>query len=223
MLYKHFLLAAVDHSQYLSSSLLFTLFVFSIGLDNLDLAQRFGLSDTHISTTLTTWYNFLEIELKLLFEFVDDAENTADVYADFPDLQFVVDCTEQRVQRSSDLQARKELFSNYKHHDTIKWMVSLSRNLTCNYVSVAYGGRASDKFITMDCKSLLQSLSKGKSVMADRGFTVTEELKKLGVELIIPNFKGRDRSQLTVEECEGSEYIAKARIHIEVSQLNYFI
>ena len=58
-------------------------------------------------------------------------------------------------------------------------------------------------------------LAEGDRVMADRGFTVGEDLKALGVELIIPDFKGRNRSQLSKQECTNSETIAKARIHVE--------
>ena len=65
-----------------------------LGHDNKDLAQRFGISETHVSRTVSTWVNFLEIELKLLFQFVDDDENTSHVFREFPDLKFVIDCTE---------------------------------------------------------------------------------------------------------------------------------
>ena len=94
-------------------------------------------------------------------------------------------------------------------------MVGLSANLTVNFVSFAYGGRASDKHITLDSTSLLCNLPLGSEVMADRGFRVEKELRDLGVKLIIPDFKGRDRSQLSVREVTNSEQIAMARIHIE--------
>ena len=94
-------------------------------------------------------------------------------------------------------------------------MVGLSANLTVNFVSFAYGGHASDKHITLDSTSLLCNLPLGSEVMADRGFRVEKELRDLGVKLIIPDFKGRDRSQLSVREVTNSEQIAMARIHIE--------
>ena len=51
--------------------------------------------------------------------------------------------------------------------------------------------------------------------MSDRGFNLSKEFEERGVQLIIPNFKGRDRSQLSKEECQYSETIAKSRIHVE--------
>lgn len=82
-------------------------------------------------------------------------------------------------------------------------------------MSQAWGGRASDKHITMHSDSFLSGLTPGAQVMADRGFTVNDELRQLGVRTIIPAFKGRGRPQLTKSECAKSEDIAKARIHIE--------
>ena len=51
--------------------------------------------------------------------------------------------------------------------------------------------------------------------MADRGFTITNDLKKKGISLLIPDFKGHDRTQITASESARSEYISKARIHVE--------
>ena len=50
--------------------------------------------------------------------------------------------------------------------------------------------------------------------MVDRGFNITEDLETHGVELVIPWFKGRGRSQMTRMEFESSERVAKACIHV---------
>ncbi len=186
-----------------------------LGSTNYDLAQRFDISETLVSIITSTWFNFMEHEFKLLFEMNDSEDNVAECFKDFDGLKIVVDCTEQQVQRSSDLQARKETFSQYKSRDTLKWMVGLSKNLTVNYCSAGFGGRASDKFITNKSKSLLDRLRPGNKLMSDRGFPPPEDLKAVGVETIIPTFKGRNRDQFTKEEIERSEYIARARIHVE--------
>ena len=50
--------------------------------------------------------------------------------------------------------------------------------------------------------------------MADRGFTVADDLSLLGVSLNIPCFlEGRD--QLTAAEVKESQTIASVRIHVE--------
>jgi len=77
------------------------------------------------------------------------------------DLRIVIECTELMLQRPSDLQERKETFSNYKHHDTVKFLVGMPPQLYINYVSKAWGGRASDTHITLQSKSLLHGLPPG--------------------------------------------------------------
>ncbi len=53
----------------------------------------------------------------------------------------------------------------------------------------------------------------GDSVMADRGFTIGDDLKPLKVDLNIPAFlKGRERFE---EEVKESQTIAAVRIHVE--------
>jgi hypothetical protein len=157
-------------------------------------------------------------------------EEKAECFSSFEDLKIIIDCTElmvQRasnldarktelmVQRASNLDARKMTFSNYKHHDTVKFLVGLSPNLAVNYVSIAWGGRSSDKHNTLNSDTLMNGLSSGQTVMADRGFNISGELKKKGVKLLIPEFKGRNRPQISKQEANRSEYISKARIHVE--------
>ena len=78
-----------------------------------------------------------------------------------------------------------------------------------------YPGNLSDRKITQR-SGLLSPLfwSKGDSIMADKGFTIEEDLKPLGVSLNIPSFlDGRD--QLEEEEVIESQAIASVRIHVE--------
>ena len=60
----------------------------------------------------------------------------------------------------------------------------------------------------------LNTLPPGCLVMVNRVFDITEDLKTLGVELVIPCFKGRGRSQMTRMEYESSDHVAEARIHV---------
>lgn len=213
------------HSTRLSSrklsfedELFLVLLKLKTGRMNEDLAFHFDISVGSVSHIFSTWLCFLFNELKLLFEMANvgcEVDGIPAIYRSLFGLRIVIDCTELMLQKPSDLQERKETFSNYKHHDTVKFLVGMSPALCINYVSSAWAGRASDKHITLNSSSMLDKLSPGATVMADRGFTVSQELKKLGVETIIPDFKGSGRSQMTASECKNSEDIAKARIHIE--------
>ena len=62
----------------------------------------------------------------------------------------------------------------------------------------------------------------GISIMADRGFTIKDMLKKLKIDLNIPPFLD-GRSQLPPEEIEAGRKIASLRIHVErvIGRLTY--
>ena len=51
--------------------------------------------------------------------------------------------------------------------------------------------------------------------MADRGFTVCEELKELNIGLRTASFLGSERAQLTSKEVTETRRIVEARIHVE--------
>ena len=81
------------------------------------------------------------------------------------------------------------------------------------YVSKLFPGSTSDKELTGQ-SGLLDLLESGDSVMADRGFDITEDPAPLGVRLNIPPFL-RGKSQLESREMIETQRIASLRIHVE--------
>ena len=81
------------------------------------------------------------------------------------------------------------------------------------FISSGYGGRASDKFITMN-SGILDYLRPGDEVMADRGFLIRDLLFERRVKLVLPAFT-RGGSQLTEEQVTATCRIANVRIHVE--------
>ena len=57
-------------------------------------------------------------------------------------------------------------------------------------------------------------LEENDSVMADRGFLIHEDVKKIGVTLNIPAFLN-GREKLTKAEVKESQTIASVRIHVD--------
>lgn len=106
-----------------------------------------------------------------------------------------MDCSELFTENPSNLWERKQTFSNYKHHQTFKFLVVLSTHAQpCVYVSRMYGGHASDKHITADSVDFLDyAKTVGGNVMCDKGFAGTYKMTDLGIDLVMPVFKGRDR------------------------------
>lgn len=81
------------------------------------------------------------------------------------------------------------------------------------FLSKCWGGRASDRCITMN-SGFLDLLSNGDTVLADRGFTISDDLAVFGAKLEIPAFTG-GKKQLSVAEVEQSKRLSMVRIHVE--------
>ena len=147
-------------------------------------------------------------------EYCDDL-GKAEQFSKFPDLRVIVDCTEIFTQKPSSLKANKEIYSNCKSHTTFKFLVAISACAAIVYISRGWGGRTSDKYITLNSVDFIATLEEGDEVMADKGFDISDILGDCGVKVTIPNFKGQGRSQLKEGEGKRSEKIAEARIHVE--------
>ena len=99
---------------------------------------------------------------------------------------------------------QSSLYSSYKHHVTYKGLLGIAPSGAITFISQLFEGSISDKEIVARSGLLNEELwSEGDSIMADRGFTISEELKPLKVHLNIPAFlEGRD--QLTAAEVKES-------------------
>ena len=125
----------------------------------------------------------------------------------------IINCFEIFIDRASNLLARAQTFSNYKHHNTAKALIGITPQGTISFVSEAWGGRTSDKFLTENC-GFLKQLLPGDLVRADRGFTVHEQVWFHQAELNIPAFT-RGKNQLDPVDVEKTHKIANVRIHVE--------
>ena len=111
-----------------------------------EMAQRNDMSNSSFSKLFTTWMNFLAYELRDLHRVPATKPRVLiKSFLKFPHTRVIIDCTEVFSQRPSGLHARKQLFSNYKHHTTSKFLVGIAPSGAINYVSNMWGGRASDK------------------------------------------------------------------------------
>ncbi|XP_037033743.1 uncharacterized protein LOC119072593 [Bradysia coprophila] len=125
----------------------------------------------------------------------------------------VVDCFELFIERSSVLRALAQAWSTYKHHVTIKFLIGISMSGAIIFISPAFGGRASDKEITLK-SGFLNFLKKNNLVLADKGFLVEEEIKKTGASLRMPCFV-KNVKQLAPTDVEHTRETANLRIHVE--------
>ena len=125
----------------------------------------------------------------------------------------IIDCFELFIEKPSDLFAKLCTWSQYKHYNTAKYLISITPQGVISFISNGWGGRASDKFL-VENSGYLNYLSDGDVVLADRGFDVADSLALFGATLDIPAFT-RGQNQLSAEEVEVTRKIANVRIHVE--------
>lgn len=125
----------------------------------------------------------------------------------------IIDCFEVFTERPASLDGSSQLYSHYKHHHTIKVLIGIIPQGAISFISKAYGGKCSDKFVTMDSK-ILDNLEVGDVVMADRGFLVEDEILLRQCNLVMPSFT-KGQSQLHPLDIEESREISNLRIHVE--------
>ena len=98
------------------------------------------------------------------------------------------------LQMPSDLHMQSSTWSQYKHHNTAKFLVAIT------YVFPVLVGSISDIELTRVSGYLTKLSDKpGISIMADRGFTLRDVLNKLNIQLNLPLFM-EGRRQLPAEE-----------------------
>ena len=95
----------------------------------------------------------------------------------YPTTYIIIDASELFIETPSDLMLQSSTWSNYKQHNTTKFLIGITPNGAIIFVSSAFLGSISDPELT--CSSGLISKLQGKdsiSVMAE--FTVAEEIPK---------------------------------------------
>ena len=83
----------------------------------------------------------------------------------------IIDCFEVKLEKASNLLARNQTFSHYKHGNTLTFLIGITPQGTISFVSKGWGGRTSDKHITEQC-GFLDKLDIGDLILADRGFNI---------------------------------------------------
>ena len=162
-----------------------------------DLAFRFGVSVSTVSKYFIACVCFLYSHLKEV-EWMPDVEQVKSTLPlafkeSYSNTYTNIDASEILVETPTDLQLQSSTWSNYKHHNTAKVLVACTPNGAVNFVSELYVGAISDVELKRICG--LIHLLDGKqniSVMADRGFTIRDQLSAINVGLQHPPFHGRE-------------------------------
>ena len=186
---------------------------------NLDLAYRFGISESTVGRILKRWIYALDSRmssalikwpsheaLRRTMPFCFRVHYGLRVAA-------IIDCFEIFIEKPSNLLAKASTWSQYKHYNTAKYLISITPQGVVNFISKGWGGCASDRYI-VENSGFLNNILPGDVILADRGFNIEDSVGAIGASLQIPAFV-RGKDQLAAKEVESTRNIANIRIHIE--------
>ena len=109
-----------------------------------DLAYRFNVSVSTISRVFLAWMVAMDTRLSPLIKWPD----REDLWRTMPQcFQFsfgkkttvIIDCFEVFIDRPSNLLARAQTFSTYKHHNTIKVLIGITLQGNISFVFLKLG------------------------------------------------------------------------------------
>ena len=201
----------------LEQELLLTLMRLRLGLLLEDLAWRFNISAGTASSIFITWVKLLSKELSWFIIWPSRPQIRSALPNCFrkcyPRVRVIIDCSEIFVETPSSLDVQAALWSDYKHHTTVKFLYGITPNGASSYISPCYGGRATDIHIVRD-SGFLKKLEPFDQVMADRSFKIQNDLLSHSATLCIPPSVKTGRQMLSKEVKETSR-IANVRIYVE--------
>lgn len=137
----------------LSNFSVFLMFFLKIRLNlaNEDIAFRFGVNASTVSRHFHRVLDVLSVHTANLIKWPDRDTLRQTMPSSFRKFfkkcAVIIDCTEIFIERPSDLMARAQVWSNYKHHSTVKFLIGITPQGTISYISPCAGGRMSDKEI----------------------------------------------------------------------------
>lgn len=198
--------------------LIFCLLKLRLNLSHMDLGHIFGVNK---STSSRIYLNMIDILYNRMQHWIvwPEREELQETMPMSFRVHFgtkvvvIIDCFEVFLERPSNIKARRETWSSYKHNNTVTFLIGITPQGNVSYLSKGWGGRTSDKYITEHC-NILSKLNPGDIVLADRGFDIADSVAIMGAELKIPAFT-KGKKQLSGAEVESTRRIANVRIHVE--------
>lgn len=170
-----------------------------------DLSEQLGVHRSTVSRTFLSLLDVMHAKLSPLIHWPDKAELEETTPMCFrkrygTKVAVIIDCFEVFIERPSNLKARAQTWSTYKHNITVKYLIGITPQGSVCFISEGYGGRASDKYVTEHC-GFLRRLVHGDIVLADRGFNISESVGSMGAKVEMPSFT-KGQAQLSAKDVE---------------------
>ena len=189
--------------------------IFQLGLESRDISIRFGIKTQLTSKIYRYYLPLLAKELAFLIVWPERdtlRKNLLPCFRRFKNCCVIIDCTEICIEKPRNLNARGQTWSNYKHTNTMKYLIGITPAGAVSFLSRGWSGKVSDNEIT-NRSSFYDFVQNGDMVMVDRGFTIEEELATRGATLKIPAFT--KNKQMSAKDVHNSRKISNVRIHVE--------
>ena len=114
-----------------------------LNFDKEEIGYRFGVHKSTASRYFHHVLNLLYVKTKQLIHWPDRETLYTTMPASFHQFlkkcAVIIDCTEIFSERPSGLLARAQMWSNYKHHSTIKFLISITPQGTISYTHSVLG------------------------------------------------------------------------------------
>ena len=195
-----------------------TLMKLRLNASNYDLGFRFGICESTVSRVFSRWIEAMDVRLSFLISWPErESLQKTMPFCFRPNyglkVTSIIDCFEIFIEKPSDLLAKSCTWSQYKHYNTAKYLISITPQGIISFISNGWGGRVSDKYI-VENSGYLNNLLPGDVVLADRGFDIADSVAYRGAILDIPAFT-RGCEQLPPGDVEATRKLANVRIHVE--------
>ena len=108
-----------------------TLMKLRLNTSNYDLAFRFGLSESTLCRVFTKWIEAMDIRLSFLIVWLDRDCIQSTMPFCFRNnyglkVTSIIDCFELFIEKPSNLLAKSCTWSQYKHYNTAKYLISIT-------------------------------------------------------------------------------------------------
>ena len=109
-----------------------------------DLPYRFGVSQSTVSKTFAHWLLIMDVRLSPLIRWPEREELWKTMPQCFKfsfgnKTTVIIDCFEIFCVKPTNLLARAQTFSSYKHHNTVKVLIGITPQGCISFVSEAWG------------------------------------------------------------------------------------
>ena len=127
---------------------LMTLMKLRLNVADQDLAYRFGIHQSTVSRYITKWLDVLYVKLSPLIYWPDRDQLLKIMPTcfrkNFRKCAIIIDCFEVFIERPTSLKARAQTWSNYKKHNTCKFLIGITPQGSTAFISKGWGGRVFD-------------------------------------------------------------------------------